>query len=59
VLKSWFDEVSRTAKLLRLKIEREEEDAMQIILQEDVEKLGTRGEVVKLPRLCAQLSAAA
>jgi large subunit ribosomal protein L9 len=27
---------------------REEEEAMQIILQEDVEKLGTRGEVVEV-----------
>jgi large subunit ribosomal protein L9 len=29
-------------------LKREEEDAMQIILQEDVEKLGTRGEVVEV-----------
>jgi large subunit ribosomal protein L9 len=29
-------------------LKREEEEAMQIILQEDVEKLGTRGEVVEV-----------
>jgi len=40
VLKSWFGEVNSTAKLLnRLTIETKDEDAMQIILQEDVEKL--------------------
>jgi hypothetical protein len=33
---------------IRSRFKPEEEEAMQIILQEDVEKLGTRGEVVEV-----------